>query len=198
MEGKSNFLTGASRAATSNGWAVQVYRHTIDRGWEKAEMPQQQTPRSTTIYASPCKGGVEIRQFRVRIRIFKDTNMSSTAARCTKRRNLLFLSTRNLTGSIILKFSSVEECNDFFDLLLDLNSCKNDTQETGENSENVRNMEIDLESTQRLKQDINSYIVQLLHNPDFQGFVKKIEQNISSTEDGAKMLAAFQCNDGEP
>jgi hypothetical protein len=183
--------TTASDNATL-GWAVIIYRHTKDRGWE--------TGGTQLVYASPCVGGVEIRQFRVRIRVFKET--SSSAARCTKRRNLLFLSTRSQTGSIILKFRSVAECNDFFDEMLDMNGRKpGSTKECGDDkakrgSASLHNM--DHKDIQRRKQDTLLYLARLLHDDDFQDFVKNVEDSLSSTEDGAKMLEAFQLGDVTP
>ena len=168
-----------------SGWPVKVYRRTKDRGWETAETQRQ------TIYASPCVGGVEIRQFRVRIRVFKET--MSSVARCTKRRNLLYLSTRSQTGSIVLQFNSVTAANDFFDELLDLNGRKigRSTEVSSNPSPEVMNDE----DLQRHKQDTLSYLARLLHDNDFQDFVKNVEKSLTSSEDGAKMLAAFQASD---
>ena len=190
-EGNSSSImnsTPASETATL-GWAVNIYRHTKDRGWE--------TAGTERVYASPCVGGVEIRQFRVRIRVFnnKEATMPS-AARCTKRRNLLFLSTRSQTGSIILKFRSVTACNGFFDELLDLNG-----RNIGSNAECAKDMskkssissnDMDDKDVQRRKQDTLLYLARLLHDDDFQDFVKNVEESLTSTEDGAKMLGAFQ------
>lgn len=171
------------------GWAVNIYRHTKDRGWETAGIDR--------VYASPCVGGVEIRQFRVRIRVFNNKEaMLSSAARCTKRRNLLFLSTRSQTGSIILKFRSVAACNDFFDELLNLNGRKiRSNVERAEDKTKkgrVASSDMDGKHIQRHKQDTLLYLARLLHDDDFQDFVKNVEESLASTEDGAKMLAAFQ------
>ena len=170
-----------------HGWAVNIYRHTKDRGWE--------TAGTERVYASPCVGGVEIRQFRVRIRVFNNEEAKlSSAARCTKRRNLLFLSTRSQTGSIILKFRSVAACNDFFDELLDLNGRKIDPNAkcAEDNSKKVASNAMDGKDIQRRKQDTLLYLARLLHDDDFQDFVKNVEESLTSTDDGTKMLAAFQ------
>ena len=180
--------TAASDTATL-GWAVIIYRHTKDRGWE--------TAGTHLVHASPCVGGVEIRQFRVRIRVFKES--SSSAARCTKRRNLLFLSTRSQTGSIVLKFRSVAECNGFFDELLDLNGRKpGSSTECGDDKSERRSPSLhsmDQKDIQRRKQDTLLYLARLLHDDDFQDFVTSVEDSLTSTDDGAKMLAAFQLGD---
>ena len=171
---------------TAHGWSVTVYRHTKDRGWERA------TPQR--VVALPCMGGVEIRQFRVRIRIFQDVR-ASTAARCTKRRNLLFLSTRSLTGSIVLKFCSVTACNEFFDELLDLNGRKvSSIVRSTDDEKNVCNslQAVNYAANPRHDQNTLSYLARLLYDNDFQKFVKHVENAFMSTDDGVKMLAAFQ------
>ena len=175
---------------TAHGWPVTVYRHTKDRGWQRAA-PQR-------VWASPCMGGVEIRQFRVRIRVFQDAR-SSTAARCTKRRNLLYLSTRSQTGSIVLKFLSVTAVNEFFDELLDLNGRKIGSKVGSTDDETItRNDQVQavIDTTiQRRERDTLSYLARLLYDNDFQNFVKHVEKTLMSTDDGIKMLAAFQVGD---
>lgn len=46
--------------------------------------------------------------------------------------------------------------------------------------------------TKRRKTDAMSYIARLMHDDDFIGFVDQIEESLNSTDDGAKMLRAFQ------
>lgn len=185
-----NVSTTPPRSKAACGWSVAVYRHTKDRGWERA------TPQR--VVALPCMGGVEIRQYRVRIRIFEDVR-SNTAARCTKRRNLLYLSTRSQTGSIVLKFCSIMACNEFFDELLDLNGRKissNARSTDGEtNHGNDPAQAVNYTVTQRREQDTLSYLARLMYDKDFQKFVKHVENTFMSTEDGVKMLAAFQVGD---
>jgi hypothetical protein len=44
----------------------------------------------------------------------------------------------------------------------------------------------------RRKTDAMFYIARLMHDEDFLSFVDQIEENLNSTDDGAKMLRAFQ------
>lgn len=174
--------------ATTYGWPVKVYRHTKDRGWENA-LTNDAAGNSNhqPILATPCVGGVEIRQFRVRIRVFPKKRQQEGLARCTKRRNLLFVSTRSQTGSIVLAFPTIALCNEFFDELLDLNDRK-------VVAEKPPISEQDEADTQQRKQDTMSYLARLLHDKDFSHFVKNIEESLVSTDDGARMLMAFQAS----
>ena len=105
-------------------------------------------------------------------------------------------STRGQTGSIVLKFRSVAECNDFFDELLDLNGRKPGSSTDGGDDKNNRCSaalhNLDHNDIQRRRQDTLLYLARLLHDDDFQDFVKNVEDSLTSTEDGAKMLAPFQ------
>jgi hypothetical protein len=180
--------------ATTYGWPVKVYRHTKDRGWENATVDgaNNTSSNTTTILATPCVGGVEIRHFRVRIRVFPKKKSTNTASRCTKRRNLLFVSTRNQTGSIVLAFPSIALCNEFFDELLDLNGRRRFQvveKQRPASAEAAQNTESD---ERRRTQDTLSYLARLLHDKDFGNFVKSVEESLTSTQDGANMLAAFQ------
>mmetsp|Transcript_25041 Transcript_25041/g.37000 ORF Transcript_25041/g.37000 Transcript_25041/m.37000 type:complete len:195 (+) Transcript_25041:62-646(+) len=175
------------------GWPVKVYRHTKDRGWETA------TSDLTMLLASPCIGGVELRQLRVRIRIFpknSDEQASTTnTTRCTKRRNLLFLSTRKChSGSIVLKFHNVETCNEFFDELTKLNIDKirkfdktnNEEEQNNKPDENEERLQI------QRRRDTLDYLIRLLTDEGFGRFVNQVERSLTSTEDGARMLTAFR------
>lgn len=188
--------TNASSEA-SFGWPVQVFRHTQARGWEKAI-------NNVVVLATPCIGGVEIRQFRVRIRVFpKKEATTSTASRCTKRRNLLFLSAKSQSGSIVFSFRNEAACNEFFDELLDLNGRKQQVEHDKKPAAVANDDAIvaaeSTEEAQRRKQDTLSYLARLLQDKDFGHFVQNMEESLTSSEDGAKMLAAFQTmgTDGE-
>jgi len=178
----------------SHSWPVKVYRHTKDRGWEVATC-------DTILSASPCVGGVELRQLRVRIRIFpknkEDTEKVTTnTTRCSKRRNLLFLSTRrDHSGSIVLKFQDLQACNAFFDELTKLNfdKIRNFDKRNVDEQAKSNGLEEDEErlSNQR-KRDTLDYLIRLLNDEGFGHFVNQMEKSLTSTEDGAKMLKAFQ------
>jgi hypothetical protein len=109
------------------------------------------------------------------------------------------LSTRSQTGSIVLKFLSVTAVNEFFDELLDLNGRKIGSKvgSTGDeaNSSNDPVQAVNEATIRRREQDTLSYLARLLYDNDFQNFVKHVEKTLMSTEDGVKMLAAFQVGD---
>jgi hypothetical protein len=175
-------------ATATYGWPVKVYRHTKDRGWENATVDGV-----TPILATPCVGGVEIRQFRVRIRVFPKKKTTASLSRCTKRRSFLFVSTRSQTGSIVLEFPSMSLCNEFFDELLDLNDRRRQVEKPATEPAPTNETEGD----ERRTQDTLSYLARLLHDKDFGHFVKSVEESLTSTQDGANMLAAFQTSDDD-
>lgn len=105
-------------------WHVEVYRKTLGRGWEKAMVPES----AGKVMATPCVGGVEIRKFRVRIRVFpkKDekerrASVQNGIARAVRRKGTIYFPTRRGNGSIVLKFQDVTDSIAFFDKLAELN-----------------------------------------------------------------------------
>ena len=77
--------------------------------------------------------------------------------------------------------------------MLELNNRNN--LEAKVNNEESLACEIDENEVQRRRQDTLLYLARLLHDDDFQAFVQNVEDSLTSTEDGAKLLAAFQVRD---
>jgi len=200
-----------------DSWPVQVYRYTTGKGWESVDNAGD-IDSNDAITATPRVGGIEIRKFRVRIRLFVKQGDESTGSYgyASRRLDRIYCPSRSssggTSGALVLKFRDKSECIGFFDRLVALNpsesnSVLNDKSQAtsrgdGDNSSTSRkrrmNPAIDMScfkdnvSVKRRKFDIMSYIIRLLHDDSFLKFVDDIEETLMSTQDGAAILAAMK------
>ncbi len=187
-------------------WHVKIFRRT-ERGWEK------QTSGDGIVTASPRKGCIEVRVLKLRIALSHEDDdptsheNSSVGDRCLLVRRgkaILIHSTRRLR-SIVLMFQSETECLEFSDRLVMLNpsniqSCSLMTQNliaTPHPVDHGHAAATALEPTRaEYSQEAQSYLVRLLHDEGFLQLVQNIESNLTSSDDGVKMLNAFAQKDG--
>lgn len=195
-----------------DAWPVQVFRYTTGKGWESVDNAGDID--SDDIMATPRQGGIEIRKFRVRIRLFaKQGDGDDNAGYACRRLDRIYCPSRSssgTSGALVLKFRDKSECITFFDRLVALNPNEssrllNDKNETTSHSDSTTtsrkrrmNPALDLSSykddvsVKRRKFDIMSYVIRLLHDDSFLKFVDDIEETLMSTQDGASILAAMK------
>eukprot|EP00543_Licmophora_paradoxa_P015235 CAMPEP_0202479352 /NCGR_PEP_ID=MMETSP1360-20130828/94939_1 /ASSEMBLY_ACC=CAM_ASM_000848 /TAXON_ID=515479 /ORGANISM="Licmophora paradoxa, Strain CCMP2313" /LENGTH=217 /DNA_ID=CAMNT_0049106675 /DNA_START=492 /DNA_END=1142 /DNA_ORIENTATION=- len=210
-------------------WPVELYRHTLNGGWEKAAYDVPSNSKTTknkcpysVVAATPVEGGVEVHTFRLKIKV-SPHDYSKNLAWVTKRRSTLLFPTRR-GGQVCLKFGDVQDCNEFFDRLNQLNQApvspdieealisndsKKSDKDSAANTDRKRKAimrepldllemkEQDEEMTKRRKHDTLSYLVRLLHDQDFCQFVDKVENTLMATPGGTKMLENFPMRDIE-
>lgn len=188
-----------------NAWPVQVFRYTTAKGWESVENVSDKD----AVTAVPRKGAIDIRKFRVRIKLCNGENTNVGYA--TRRLDRIYLPSRSGTstaGALVLKFSDKSECITFFDRLLLLNKPTDSNNNMNTNDENAlplsdqngrkkraraeQALDLDEPQLKRRKTDIFSYIIRLLHDDSFLKFVNDIEETLLSSEDGASILAAMK------
>lgn len=192
-------------SSEQDAWPVQLFRHSVEKGWEMVDKDIDSDP----VMAAPCAGGIEIRMFRVRIRLFpKDANDTDWSYGYASRRvDRIYCPSRSSSGGLVLKFRNKQDCLEFFDRLIALNpsnESNNGTTESLNTNGDQNGGEIgkrkglalslygDDVAVKRRKFDTMSYIVRLLHDEDFRKFVDDIEQTLTSSPDGASILDAIK------
>ena len=180
-------------------WPVEVFRYSHEKGWELFQQASSDDDEKVT--ASPRRGCIEVRKLRLRVHILQSQqasnppNESKHAPRIiaqrrkiadntsvARRRDTILLS-RGDFGAVILKFESVAACISFVDRVINLNhdlSCNRD-------EEIVSNVD----SNDARGNTIQSHMMALLHSDDFQGFVDRIENMLSSNDDCTRMMHAL-------
>lgn len=106
-------------------WPVQVFRYTTGKGWESVENAGD-VDSDHAVMATPRQGCIEIRKFRVRIRLFGD--QCGYASRRLDRIYCPSRSSGTTSGAIVLKFRDKGECIQFFDRLVALNNVPTTTE----------------------------------------------------------------------
>jgi len=198
-------------SAEQESWPIQVFRFTTGKGWESVDNAGD-VNSDDAIMATPRQGGIEIRKFRVRIRLFpkQGDDTAESYGYASRRLDRIYCPSRSssgtTSGALVLKFRNKSECIAFFDRLVALNPTEasrllksNKSESTSTASRKRRmNPALDLSgykddvSVKRRKFDIMSYVVRLLHDDSFLKFVDDIEDTLMSTQDGANILAAMK------
>jgi hypothetical protein len=198
-------ITMKLSSVEQDAWPVKLFRHSVEKGWE---MVDDDIDSDEPVMATPCAGGIEIRKFRVRIRLFpKDANDTDwNYGYASRRIDRIYCPSRSSSGGLVLKFRNKEECIGFFDRLVALNPLESnrlsteklnkDGDQNGTEKSKRKGLDLSLYaddvSVKRRKFDTMSYIVRLLHDEAFQKFVDDIEQTLLSSQDGAGILAAIK------
>ena len=137
-----------------------------------------------------------------------------------RRGDSILLINRRRTRAMVLKFRSIDDCLSFSDRFIQLNpwptTCNDNSAKTttriggahatatsaGSTTTNRNNnnratqAEQEQQQQQEQEQDeVMSYIVRLMHEPSFLQLVHKIENLVTNTTDGNKMLQALDARE---
>ena len=112
----------------------------------------------------------------------KNTNNKATIIR--RDRCLLMLSKSRLKV-MVLRFDSLQDCLDFSDRFIELNPPPMD--------EEVQPQDPDEREADR--ETVTAHLVRLMHDPSFTTFVRNVEEVISSSTDGTRLLESWADNE---
>lgn len=196
----SNPTTMASKE--KEDWPVKLYRHT-SRGWEK------QTSGDGLLLATPQKGSIEIRLLKVRISLShegdaaNENNNQEDRCLIVRRGKAILIHSRWKMRSVVLAFRNDTDCLEFSDRLVLLNPSNIEssllmTQTLIPSPHHHANGQPHFALTPQgtgCSQESQAYMMRLLHEDGFLQLMHNIEDTLTSSEDGAKMLNAFLTND---
>jgi hypothetical protein len=151
-------------------WPIELYRFTYNDGWQKQEQTAQ-----ATLTASPRKDCIVIPALRQKFTLCTEGGEQSSVIR---RNSSLLLVSRRRTRAMLLNFFSLQECLDFSDQFTKLNRPSPFVEEEHKEPE----------ATARDRDEVVSYVTQLLHSTEFLSLVGKLEIFVKSTQDGAKLF----------
>ncbi|KAL3942272.1 MAG: hypothetical protein SGBAC_003511 [Bacillariaceae sp.] len=205
-------MSNKRNTATEPQWPVELYRYTDCDGWQK-----QQTQSDTPLSASPRKDSIVLPSLRQKFTLKGETDHDKSSV--IRRNNCMLLVSRKRTRAMLLKFASLQDCLDFSDRFCEINhpsttmmehynksaslapndsrkprpsssyySVIPDDEHIGQVASNNQTPSVRIED----REQVLSHIVQLVHNPEFMGFVHKLENYIGSSSDGAQLLKALQ------
>jgi hypothetical protein len=167
-------------------WQVQVFRHTSSQG---RVMMQAKNKNGTIlpVYAQVCEGAIILPSVKIRLDISgglnnKEENKSNHPAplvEVRRRRDTISVGGGGGMRRVHLKFRNEAECKEFSDLFVKLNPPM------------VWSRKKDRSTQPDESGDALSYVVRLLNEPEFEGYVNNLERYLLSSEDGQQMLDAF-------
>ena len=162
----------APPSSSEKEWPVRLYRFTESDGWQRQE--------GAKVAAAPRQDCIVIPAMRQKFSLVRQKS-------CVIRRGLcILLVSQRRTRAMVLQFDSLPECLEFSDRFVELNPVLSvaETKGDGENPAGTPCIEAEISE----QKQIVSYVARLLHDPDFLGFVEKLETYMSNTTDGAKIL----------
>ena len=86
---------------------------------------------------------------------------------------------------MVLRFDSLQDCLDFSDRFIELNPPPMD--------EEVQPQDPDEREADR--ETVTAHLVRLMHDPSFTTFVRNVEEVISSSTDGTRLLESWADNE---
>ena len=155
-------------------WPIELYRFTESEGWQKQI--------AGSVAASPRKDCIVIPLLRQKFTLRGGEEKSSVI----RRDRCLLLVSRRRTRAMAIKFKTRGDCLEFSDRFTELNK-SNDVRHEDEIQALVPAREQD-------REEVLSYIAQLLHSEDFLSLVGKLESYLDNTIDGAKLLEGLKAN----
>jgi len=188
--------TNSTSTAEDMEWPVHVYRKT-EQGWQKMQPKNASGQNVFVIKATPRRNSIVLHRIQVRVRLRSDNKRdgdSATRTSVVRRRDCLLITSSQRMRALALKFRTVKACLEFSDRLMALNPPpeKAVLEKKTEAVKKTRDHGTASDSRQLL-----SYVGRLLHDEDFADMVDNLEECISSSEDGARMLEALINNNND-
>ncbi|CAB9500630.1 expressed unknown protein [Seminavis robusta] len=173
-------------------WPLDVFRHTSGRGWEKL-VPADSIHTHTTgpnAVGVPNEGHVTIQRFRLKISVMDSEG--KVLSEVIRRNDALLFVSSNRLRAILLKFKTIQDCEQFSSRLMELNPIAPETATTSSDqpmdwgttvsSEGMHSSNADMEIDQQLQRnELLSYIVRLQQEESFNSFTNKIEQLVEES-----------------
>eukprot|EP00536_Pseudo-nitzschia_multiseries_P001183 jgi/Psemu1/282846/fgenesh1_pg.14_\ len=190
-------------------WPVLLYRRESD-GWKKQELesPSSSTrnnrfhPRVTTV--APRKECIIFPALRQKFSLKSQSDQGTIIRRDDK---ILLISKRR-ARAMLLQFQSLEDCLAFSDQFLRFNPKISPKPPPAHEDPKIHNSDLQESPHQQQGREASmptvnddehkkvvSWVVKMLHNKDFLGYVHKIEKYIAETEDGLRILKGLEHRD---
>lgn len=217
----SRTVTKETSSNGEKTWPVRLYRYTESEGWQQQINPDTvAAPRKDCVViptfrqkftlccysdGNNSNGGGS-----------SGNGVVVEKSYVIRREKCLLLVSRRRTRAMVLEFESLASCLEFSDRFLELNPDLAYQQPTAttmttmtdddDNNNNIQSQGNKEGSHQQVtteqrrptlgpsldqREEVISYVARLLHDNDFLGFVGKLEQYLSSTEDGSQILNRF-------
>ena len=189
--------SNASTFGSEKEWPVELFRHTENEGW------QQQMPRgnqcSSILSVAPRKDCIVIPALRQKFTLsgrgsandgvdddFRDRSF------VVRRHDCILLVSPRRTRAMVLKFRSLQDCQELSDRFMELSSRPRVLTPTSSEQDMAAEP-----ANEQDQQEIMSHVVHLLHDEGFLRFVNKVESFVENTVDGAKILEGLETRDLE-
>ena len=166
-------------------WPVSIFRKTTI-GWERM-VPKNKKGQIAIVKASARKDCIVVRRLRLRVSVIstKSEDQQQNRSVVVRRRDSILVSSSKSVRALVFKFATENDCKEFSDRFIAQNPhalLKNNVSDDGW---------AHVQDKQSQARDILSYIARLLQDPDFSHYIDGLENCLSSSEDGIKMLNAL-------
>eukprot|EP00934_Nitzschia_sp_Nitz4_P000345 Nitzschia sp. Nitz4//scaffold38_size140716//46751//47374//NITZ4_003136-RA/size140716-snap-gene-0.137-mRNA-1//1//CDS//3329550045//345//frame0 len=175
MQGMQN----GGGAPSEPSWPVTIFRYTQNLGW------QQQVGKdgkALVLQASPRRNCVVIPALHQKFSLSNDTDEGDRGS-VIRRNDCILLLSRARTKVMLLKFNSISQCIAFSDCFVSLNPPMDPPEDPSPAKLSAN------------KEAILSFVVRLLHDQEFEGFVSGIEATLLASVDGQQLLSSWRQRD---
>lgn len=93
---------------------------------------------------------------------------------------------KSQTKALVLRFDSIQDCLDFSDKFIELNSTSEENEEDQCDVDDGPDNEA-----------VMAHIIRMMHESSFTSLVNNLETTLSSTEDGTRLLESWKTSDDQ-